>query len=125
MILALRNCCRTFFSMAVDCRMRASSDKHQDIISFEAGEKGTQESMRFLPRGEHKFMVSTEGAGKIRSLFILSIPEIILHEFLGNPAGDLGVPLLDFYKTYVMQNVNTLIAHVKLDEKNLRPFFQR
>jgi hypothetical protein len=105
--------------------MRISLNEYEDIISFEKGEKATKEAMRFLPKGEHKLIVSAEGGCEIESLVIRSIPELILHELGGLHSynGDSGMSALDFYETYVMDNVNTFIADVR--NPALRPTLEK
>ena len=89
-----------------------SLDQRKDIISFKKGEKATKEAMSPLPKGEHKLTVRAPGGGEIESLVVRSIPEILLHEFSGlhRFEGESGMPVLDFYDAYVMNNVNTFIG---------------
>jgi hypothetical protein len=90
--------------------MRISLNEHKDIITFAKDEKATKESMRFLPAGEHELIVSSDGACRLESLVIRSIPEILLHEFMGGPSGDLEMSLEAFYAKHVMPNVNTFVG---------------
>ena len=90
--------------------MRISVDDYKDIITFEKDEKTTKEAMRFMPAGDHELVVSSDGPCRIESLVIRSIPEILLHEFMGRPFGDLGMPLEGFYAKHVMPNVNTFVG---------------
>jgi len=88
-----------------------SLHKYQDLISFEKGERTTKEAMRFLPAGEHKLTVSSEGGARIDRIVVRSIPEILLHEFPGGPAfsGSLGMSREEFTEKYVIPNVNTFV----------------
>jgi hypothetical protein len=100
-----------------------SVDDEKEIISFAQGQTATKEAMRFLPAGEHELIVSTEGAGQIKRLVIRSIPEILVHEFIGAPwSVELGMSAEDFRERYVMPSVNTfVIASSHLDH----PFFKK
>ena len=84
-----------------------SLDGYEKIISFEKGEKGTKESMRFLPEGEHQLGVRSGGPCRIETLVVRSIPVIYSHEFLGEPFIKLDMSPGDFIEKYVMSNVNT------------------
>ena len=100
-----------------------SVDDEKKIVSFAQGQTATKEAMRFLPAGEHELIVSTEGAGQIKHLVIRSIPEIIVHEFIGGPwSVELGMSPEDFRERYVIPSVNTfVIAPRHLDH----PFFEK
>jgi hypothetical protein len=92
-----------------------SLGEYGEILSFEKGEQTVKEAMRYLPKGEHKLVIDAPAGGELDSLLVRSIPEILLHELSGlkNYNGDLGMPVLEFYETYVMDNVNTFMADVR------------
>ena len=93
-----------------------------DMIVFKAGEKATQEAMRFLSAGKHQLIFRCEGECQIQSLVVRSIPELLLHEFIFRPPGELGMSPEEFREKYVMPNVNTFVvspAHLE------HPFFKK
>jgi len=99
-----------------------SLDGYEQFISFAKGEKTEKESMRFLPAGEHKLILRSEGACRIETLVVRSIPEILSHEYIGEPFIKLDMSPWDFIEKYVMRNVNTfIVAPSDLDH----PFFQK
>ena len=105
--------------------LRISLGGHGEILSFEKGEKAVKEAMRYLPKGEHKLVIDAPAGGELDSLLVRSIPEILLHELSGLHSynGDPGMPVLDFYKTYVMDNVNTFMADVR--NPRLQPLLKK
>ena len=105
--------------------LRISLGGHGEILSFEKGEKAVKEAMRYLPKGEHKLVIDAPAGGELDSLLVRSIPEILLHELSGLHSynGDPGMPVLEFYETYVMDNVNTFMADVR--NPRLQPLLKK
>ena len=105
--------------------LRISLGEYGEILSFEKGEKAVKEAMRYLPKGEHKLVIDAPAGGELDSLLVRSIPEILLHELSGlkNYNDDLGMPVLEFYETYVMDNVNTFMADVR--NPRLQPLLKK
>jgi hypothetical protein len=99
--------------------------KTREIIVFEAGEKGAREAMCFLPVGECKLTLQTDGRCRVRSLVARSIPELYYHEFFNGPSPSESYPdPAEFTEKHVIDHVNTfMIAGGVLDDK--RPIFQK
>ncbi len=105
--------------------LRLFLDGHEEILSFERGESGTKEAMRYLPKGHYNLKIEAPGGGDLDHLVVRSIPEIILHELTGLKIfnDDLGMSILEFYETYVNKNVNTFIA--ALNSSSLQPALEK
>ncbi|MAV34943.1 MAG: hypothetical protein CMJ59_05750 [Planctomycetaceae bacterium] len=95
--------------------VRVSLGEYGEIMSFDQGEKAVREAMRYLPKGEHKLVIDAPGGGELDNLLVRSIPEILLHEMAGlhSYTRDPEISGLEFYETYVMDNVNTFMADVR------------
>ena len=90
--------------------LRVTLGNHVDIIAFADGETGTREAMRYLPAGEYELTVDSDGPCHIDSLVVRSIPEILLHEFMGGPYGKLDVSLPEYFARYINPHVNTFVV---------------
>ena len=89
-----------------------SLDRYDHLISFVKGEQATKEAMRILPAGEYQLTLDSADGARIENLVIRSIPEILLHEWMG-VHGNLGMTNLEFYERYVLKHVNTFIVNIK------------
>ena len=79
------------------------------IIAFEAGEKTTKETMRFLPAGEHTLVIEAEGAARIGEIVVRSIPELVYYRVPGDPlVKEFGPYMGEFLNEHILPNVNTL-----------------
>ncbi len=90
-------------------RIDISLHQYKDVISFEKGEKGTKETMRFLPAGAHELIVRSAGTGRIETLEVRSIPALVFHEFINSPFISLDMSRWDFIEQN-MSSVNTFIV---------------
>ena len=70
--------------------LRVTLGNHVDIIAIEDGETGTREAMRYLPAGDFELTGDSDGPCLFDSLVVRSIPDILLHEFMGGPYGTLA-----------------------------------
>lgn len=71
----------------------------------------TQEAMRFLPAGEHRLDVSSEGQARLRHLVVRAIPELIYCRFPTTPhVREFGPYDRDFLERDVLCNVNTIVG---------------
>ena len=87
----------------------AGSGEHA-VIVHEKGDGHTLEAMRRLPAGEHKLVVRAEGKGRIESLVVRSIPELLYSRFKGNShVREFGLYEEAFLTEHVLRNVNTLV----------------
>ena len=85
----------------------------RDIIVFDRGTETRQEAMRFLPAGEHKLTLRSEGAAHIADLVVRSVPEIVYQGLMVKPRIARIAPYGPyddaFMKRYVVPNVNVFV----------------
>ncbi|NQX90490.1 MAG: hypothetical protein HRT77_17780 [Halioglobus sp.] len=105
--------------------LRLSLDDYGEILSFDNDDTAVKEAMRYLPKGTHELVIDAPASATLDSLVVRSIPELILHELSGLKYynGIPDIPVLEFYDTYVLNNMNTLIADVR--NPTLRPVVEK
>lgn len=104
-----------------------SIDQQQNLISFQRGEQGTRETMRYLPSGDHELVLVSDGVCQVKNLQLRSMPEILLHNFTDVPWGDLGESHEKFLEKHVIPHVNTFIVprSILLGEHSYVPLFNK
>ena len=82
----------------------------RDIIVIEPGAESTQETMRFMPAGEHTLTLRAEGAIDVDRLIVRSIPELLFATLIAEPHMKPHGPYDSaFMKKYVVPNVNAFV----------------
>ena len=83
----------------------------RDLLVHQATTSNTLEAMRYLPAGEHKLLVRSEGKPVIKNLIVRAIPELIFCKFQYNPhIPEYGPYDWNFLEKYVLPNVNVIVG---------------
>ena len=94
-------------------RVRVSIDQADDlknIIVASGKTGGTQETMRFLPAGEHTLVIRTDGPATVDRITVCSIPELVFTTLLPEPHIKPHGPYdAAFIKKHVAPNVNSFV----------------
>jgi hypothetical protein len=88
-----------------------SSDASRPVLVHEKTGAETQEGMRYLPAGQYKARVQTEGAAALEKLVVRAIPELSFCKFQYNPfISPLGPYDWAFVQKHIATNVNCIVG---------------
>ena len=83
----------------------------QDAIVLTGEGKKTGETMRRLPVGRHKAVLSLTGKCRLEQLVVRAIPELVYAQYGSNPhVREFGPYTGEFREKYVCPNVNTFVT---------------
>ena len=91
-----------------------SAPETSNIMVFDRTTGKAQETMRFLPAGEHVLLLRSDGPCRVEGLVVRSIPELIYsYFFLGIHCRvrEFGLYGLAFLEKYVLKNANVVDAN--------------
>jgi len=88
-----------------------SSEASKPVLLHEQTGEQTQEAMRYLPAGQYKARVQTEGSATLERLVVRAIPELIFCKFQYDPLiGPLGPYDWAFVQKHIATNVNCIVG---------------
>jgi hypothetical protein len=88
-----------------------SSDASRPVLVHEKTGEETQESMRYLPAGEYKARLQTEGSATLESFVVRAIPELIFCKFQYDPFISPHGPYdWAFVQKHIATNVNCIVG---------------
>ena len=87
------------------------SPREKAVIVHTPGAADTQETMRCLPMGEHRLLLSCSGGATVSRLVVRAVPEIIYCKFPSNPqVTEEGAFDWAFLSKYILPHINTIVG---------------